>query len=86
MVSQSRQRRRRQNNWWVVGGVVVLAAAVWIGWTVLRPEPTAVSEGLVTTLIGKPAPVLRLSDADGRAYTVPEPGRPTVLIFHMGLF
>jgi len=70
----------------MAAGIAAVAIVAWVGWTVLRPEPAATTEGLVTTLVGKPAPLLRLPDAEGRMYAVPERGRPTVLIFHMGLF
>jgi hypothetical protein len=40
----------------------------------------------VNTLVGKPAPAFTLADSEGKPYAVtPGRGRPTVLIFHMGL-
>jgi len=86
MRSRSQPRTRRQTGWWIAAGIAAVVIMAWVGWTVLRPEPAATTEGLVTTLVGKPAPVLRFPDAEGKVYTVPERGRPTVLIFHMGFF
>lgn len=68
-------------------GVAAVLVLTWIGWTALRSEPATVDPaGLVTTLVGKPAPILRFPDANGKTYTIPERGRSTVIIFHMGLF
>ena len=40
----------------------------------------------VTTLVGKPAPAFTLADSEGKRYAVtPGRGRPTVLVFHMGI-
>jgi len=40
----------------------------------------------VNTLVGKPAPAFTLADSEGQRYAVaPGRGRPTVLIFHMGI-
>lgn len=86
MGRRSQHVGRRKIGWWVAAGMAMLLVAAWVGWTVLRPEPAADTASLTTTLVGQPAPVLRFPDADGRLYTVPERGRPTVLIFHMGLF
>jgi hypothetical protein len=75
-------RRSRAIWWWIGGGTIILAGIVW-----LATHPPAAGEvGIpVTTLIGKEAPVLAFPDAAGRLYRVPERGRPTVLIFHMGV-
>lgn len=81
-----RRRPRRQTGWWIAVGIAGIAGMVWIAWTVLRPEPAATTEGMVTSLLGQPAPMLQLPDADGRVFAVPERGRATLLIFHMGLF
>lgn len=68
--------------WWAGGGAVVLVAMMWLA----THPPVAPEIGLpVTTLVGREAPVLEFPDAAGRRYRVPERGRPTVLIFHMGL-
>jgi hypothetical protein len=62
--------------------VVVLAVMIWL----TTHPPVAREIGIpVTTLIGREAPVLEFPDAAGRPYRVPERGRPTVLVFHMGL-
>jgi cytochrome oxidase Cu insertion factor (SCO1/SenC/PrrC family) len=40
----------------------------------------------VNTRVGKPAPAFTLADSDGKRYAVtPGRGRPTVLVFHMGI-
>lgn len=79
-------RRRRPTGWWIALGIAGIATVVWIAWAFRGPQPTATTEGIVTSLVGKPAPMLQFLDADGRVHAVPERGRPTVLIFHMGLF
>lgn len=87
MGAWQKARKRRRNTWVWAAGLGAIVVVAWIGWAALRSEPAVVdTAGLVTTLAGKPAPVLRFPDADGKVDTVPERGRPTVLIFHMGLF
>ena len=84
-------RRRRPRRiphtawWWAAGiGAIVLA---WLGWMVLRPTPGAEEAGIpIATWVGRPAPVLEFPDAEGRRYKVPQPGRATVIIFHMGFY
>jgi cytochrome oxidase Cu insertion factor (SCO1/SenC/PrrC family) len=40
----------------------------------------------VNTLVGKPATTFTLADSEGKRYAVtPGRGRPTVLVFHMGI-
>ena len=54
---------------------------------VLRPTPGAEEAGIpIATWVGRPAPVLEFPDAEGRRYKVPQPGRATVIIFHMGFY
>lgn len=87
MWNRAKTRRRRQPTWWWAAGIGAFLVVSWFGWTALRSESAPVDPaGLVTTLVGNPAPVLRFPDAEGKVYNVPERGRPTVLIFHMGLF
>ena len=76
------RRRASRASWWIGGGAVVLAALVW-----LAVRPSGVREvGIpIATLVGEAAPALEFPDAAGQRYRVPERGRPTVLIFHMGL-
>lgn len=80
------RRRRRPTGWWIALGIAGIFGIVWIAWTILRPAPAPTADGIITTLVGKPAPMLQFPDADGRVFAVPERGRPTLLIFHMGLF
>lgn len=79
------RRTRRAAWWWAAGiGAIVLA---WLGWMALRPTPGTEETGIpITTFVGKSAPVLEFPDAEGRRYRVPQPGRATVIIFHMGFF
>lgn len=86
MVHGRTGRGRARTGLWIAAGITVVAVAAWVGWIALAPEPAADAEDVITTFVGKPAPILRFPDADGRVYTVPERGRPTVLIFHMGFF
>jgi hypothetical protein len=72
--------------WWIATGIALVALAAWVGWTVLRSESAADTEGAIRTLVGHPAPMLQFQDAGGQTYAVPDRGRPTVLIFHMGFF
>jgi hypothetical protein len=82
---KQRHRPRRRTSravWWIGGGVVVLIAFVWL---IMRP-PGVQDAGIpIITLVGEAAPVLDFPDATGRRYRVPDRGRPTVLVFHMGL-
>jgi hypothetical protein len=85
-MARRRQRPRQKRSssvwWWIGGGTVVLAALVWL---VLRPGGVPEAGIPITTLVGEEAPLLEFPDAAGRRYRVPERGRPTVLVFHMGL-
>jgi len=74
-------------------GILVVAVLVAVVWWVLQGNRGGAADRLdpavgmdLRTLVGQPAPELTLADAEGREYTVPAPGRPTVLIFHMGFF
>jgi hypothetical protein len=83
----ARKRRRPQQRsrtiwWWIGGGVLVLAAIMWFATHPPIPGEIGIP---VTTLVGQRAPALEFPDAAGRRYQVPQPGRITVLIFHMGL-
>jgi hypothetical protein len=76
------QRRSRSIWWWIGGGTVVLAGVMWLA----THPPISRESGIpITTLVGEQAPVLEFPDEAGRRYRVPESGRTTVLIFHMGL-
>jgi len=75
-------RRSRTIWWWIGGGILVLAGIMWFATHPPIPREVGIS---VTTLIGERAPVLEFPDAAGRRYQVPQHGRTTVLIFHMGL-
>ncbi len=82
---------------WMIGVVVVVVVGVlWA--TSRRVAETASVGGIpgpigapdsaqdVGTLVGKPAPGFTLADSEGKSYTVTlGQGRPTVLIFHMGI-
>lgn len=94
-----RQRRgptKKRRSWVLpaVGvGVLAVASLAVIVWWAGRADRSGGSSDLdptvgmdLRTLVGQPAPVLTLRDAEGREYTVPKQGRPTVLIFHMGFF
>lgn len=98
---QGRRARQRSNTsiaWWSAGAIVlgILIAGIWLA-SRERQESTGtrlpgpaggweVSQD-VNTLIGKPAPSFTLFTADGKKHTVPRgDGRPTLLIFHMGLW
>ncbi len=91
----ARQRARRFR--WIVVGVV-LALVIPGGWLVFRdrePPPAGALPGPaggrdvaqdVNTLVGQRAPSFSLATADGRTHAVtPGRGRPTVLVFHMGV-
>lgn len=83
----ARKRRRPQHRsraiwWWIGGGAVILAAIMWFATHPPIPREAGIP---VTTLVGEQAPVLDLPDAPGKRYRVPEHGRTTILIFHMGL-
>jgi len=76
----------------VIGGLAIASITVivwWAGWAGRGGGRSALDPtvGLdLRTLVGRPAPVLTLRDAEGRDYTVPRRDRATVLIFHMGFF
>lgn len=90
-------RARRRLGWWVATIAVLVVVAG--GWLVLREQPAVQSTSAlpgpaggrdvaqdVNTLIGQRAPAFTLVTAAGRTYAVtPGRGRPTVLIFHMGI-
>ncbi len=97
---RSGQRRARGTRfrWWipVLLVIVVGVPAVWLVFRGNGPSPSGT--GLpgpaggrqvaqdVNTLVGQPAPPFTLASAEGRTYDVRlGRGRPTVLIFHMGL-
>lgn len=93
--------RARLFPWWitVVALLIVGAGGAWLafrGGGSGGPSPSA--SGLpgpaggrdvaqdVNTMIGQAAPPFTLPTAEGRTYEVrPGQGRPTVLIFHMGI-
>lgn len=93
-MSGRRQPAKRARSGWVAFlGILVVAVLAAVVWWVLQGNRGGAADGLdpavgmdLRTLVGGPAPVLTLADAEGREYAVPAPGRPTVLIFHMGLF
>jgi hypothetical protein len=94
-------RSPRRARWarWAAGAVLVLIVAAALTWGLLRRSAeTAGPGGLpgplggpeiaqdVNTLVGRPAPAFTLADSEGRSYPVtPGHGRPTVLVFHMGI-
>lgn len=95
---RSFRRASRHVGWWIAG-LVALALAATGGWLAFR-SGEAPSSGLrlpgpaggrdvtqdVNTLVGQPAPSFTLATAGGRTYAVtPGRGRPTILIFHMGV-
>ena len=83
----------------IAGIAAVLAAAGVFAWSALRGNPNAAGPGGlpgpiggpetaqdVNTLVGRPAPAFTLTDSEGRSYLMtPGHGRPTVLVFHMGI-
>ena|GEM_PF-2418120 len=93
-----RQWRGRRTAW-IAGIAAVLAAAGVYAWGALWSNPNAAGLGGlpgpsggpdvaqdVNTLVGRPAPAFTLTDSEGRSYPVtPGHGRPTVLVFHMGI-
>ncbi len=98
---QRQQRSRRgfsgARRWWIAAGIaVIVVAGVWLlsrdqsppGSESRLPGPVGgrdVSQD-VKTLVGQRAPSFSLSTADGQSHMVtPGRGRPTVLIFHMGV-
>jgi len=84
---------------WTIGIVAIVVAMAGVLWTTSRhgagtasvggiPGPIGAPDSAqdVGTLVGKPAPAFTLRDSEGKTYTVtPGQGRPTVLIFHMGI-
>ena len=94
--SSGRVARRRLG--WLIAGTLVLAVLVG-AWIVSRerqasapavrlPGPAGGRDVAqdVNTHVGERAPSFSLSTADGRTHAVnPGGGRPTVLIFHMGI-
>lgn len=97
--SGGRGRKRFPRAGWAAGTAVVLAVAGAFTWGAFHRSPGAAGpEGLpgplggpdvaqdVNTLVGKPAPAFTLADSEGKSYAVtPGRGRPTVLVFHMGI-
>lgn len=93
-----RQWRGRRTAWIAVSAVVLVVAGA-LAWGALRRNPSATGPGGlpgaiggpeiaqdVNTLVGRPAPLFTLEDSEGRPYAVnPGHGRPTALIFHMGI-
>jgi len=87
MAPVDRRPRKRSVGWKAAILAGVLLTAGWVAWKITGRQSGADNGTiLVTSLIEQPAPILRLSDADGKVYSVPAGGRPTVLIFHMGYF
>jgi len=96
--SGRRRGARRAVLWWILGMLVVISgvAAAWLASRGGEPA-SSVSElpgpaggrdvaQDVHTLVGKRAPSFTLSAADGQTHEIrPGQGRPTVLIFHMGI-
>lgn len=94
--SQHGARRRSAHLWWIP---VMLVVVVGVGWFVFRGSgPSPSPSGLpgpaggrdvaqdVNTMAGQPAPSFTLSTAEGQTHDVRlGRGRPTVLIFHMGV-
>ena len=92
------RRRGRRVGWWIAG-VAVLAVVLAGGWLVFRDRTSPLPVGAlpgpaggrdvaqdVNTLVGQRAPSFSLATADGRTHAVtPGRGRPTVLVFHMGV-
>ncbi|MGH2452415.1 MAG: hypothetical protein ACRDF5_01450 [bacterium] len=94
---RGRRRSRTSIAWWA-GGAIVLALLVAGIWLASRGEQQSTDTRLpgpaggrevsqeVNTLVGRQAPSFALSTADGEKHTVPRgKGRPTVIIFHMGV-
>lgn len=96
---RSGRPRRGRRTAWIAGIAAVLAAAGVYAWGALGWNPNAAGVGGlpgplggpdstqdVNTLVGRPAPAFTLVDSEGRSYPVtPGHGRPTVLVFHMGI-
>ena len=84
---------------WAAGAAVVLIVAGALTWAAHRRSPEASGAGGlpgplggpdvaqdVNTLVDKPGPAFTLADSEGQPYPVrPGRGRPTVLVFHMGI-
>ena len=97
--SGGRGRKRFNLTAWAAGAAAALAVAGALTWGAFHRGPGAAGpEGLpgplggpdvaqdVNTLVGKPAPPFTLADSEGKTYAVtPGRGRPTVLVFHMGI-
>ncbi len=99
--SRSSRTSPRRSRWvgWAAGAAVVLIVAGALTWAALRRSPGASGAGGlpgplggsdvaqdVNTLVGKPGPAFTLADSEGKPYPVtPGQGRPTVLVFHMGI-
>jgi len=99
--SQGRGRRRAMRHpfLWGIPVMLLLIIGVAVAWFVSRgggPSPSAsklpgsaggrdVAQD-VNTLVGQGAPSFVLSTAEGQTYEIrPGQGRPTVLVFHMGI-
>lgn len=98
--SQGQRGRRRSKTpiaWWLGGSIVLIALVTGI-WLASRDQQESTGARLpgpiggrdvsqdVNTLIGMPAPSFTLVTASGERHTVPGgKGRPTLIIFHMGL-
>jgi len=86
MARKRRPQRRSRAAWWWIGGAGAVVLAAWLIWAAARPAAGPPEAGIpIRTLVGAEAPVLEFPDAAGTRYRVPERGRTTVLIFHMGL-
>lgn len=87
---RSKGKTRRRMTW--IGGfvlvVVVIAAAGLVAWRWVRsPVESGDPNVLVnlTTMVGKEAPWISLTDSEGKSYSIrPGKGRKYLFIFHMG--
>jgi hypothetical protein len=95
------RRRQRLVRWGAAIGLAVAAVVIVALLALRsdsEPSRVAAPDGLpgprggpsvaqdVNTLVGQPAPAFTLSDSEGTSYEVtPGQGRPTVLVFHMGI-
>ena len=97
--SRRSTRRAGKRFWWGIAAILILAVAITGGWLAFRggeappsgvrlPGPAGGRDIAqdVNTLVGQRAPSFSLSTADGQTNAItPGRGRPTVLIFHMGI-
>lgn len=99
--SRSSRTPPRRSRWagWAAGAAVVLIVAGALTWGILQRNPGVSGAGGlpgplggpdvaqdVNTLVGRPGRAFTLADSEGKPYLVtPGHGRPTVLVFHMGI-